>query len=88
MRQIVVRKNYLTHLKTKCKKLRYLSKILLLCHASVITEKYLSFKIKLEEKCKSLLTFSCSCHSAALIAYAACVKIPQYCEEFLKKIVN
>lgn len=28
----------------------------------------------------------CPCHAAALISRATCTKIPDYCEEFLKKI--
>jgi len=35
---------------------------------------------------KNLLTFSCPCHSIALIAHAACSKILQVCEEFKKKL--
>jgi len=57
-------------------------------NASVMTGKYLSFKKKLEEKCKHLLTFTCPCHSAALAAHAACAKMPDFCEEFLRKVVN
>jgi len=53
-----------------------------------MTGKYLPFKTKLESKCKNLLTFSCPCHSAALAVHAACVKIPDFCEEFLKKIAS
>jgi len=30
---------------------------------------------------KNLLTFSCPCHSVALVAHAACSKIPQVCEK-------
>lgn len=53
-------------------------------NASVMTGKHLFFKKKLEAKCKNLLTkFSCSCHSDALAAHAACAKIPNFCEEFL-----
>ncbi|XP_070529959.1 zinc finger protein 862-like [Cardiocondyla obscurior] len=55
-------------------------------NASVMTGKHLSFKTKLEEKCKNLLTFSCPCYSAALAANAACAVIPHICEEFLRKI--
>jgi len=50
--------------------------------------KYSSFKTKLEKKCKNLLTFSCPCHSAALAEHAACAKIPEFCEEFRRKIAN
>jgi len=57
-------------------------------NASVMTGKHLSFKKKLEEMSKNLLTFSCPCHSIALVAHAACSKIPQVCEEFLKKIAS
>lgn len=57
-------------------------------NASVMTGKHLSFKKKLEEMCKNLLTLSCPCHSAALVAHAACAKLPQVCDEFLKKIAN
>lgn len=57
-------------------------------NASVMVGKHLSFKKKLEEMCKNVLTFSCPCHSAALVAHAACAKIPQACEEFVKKVIN
>ncbi|KAG5340317.1 SCND3 protein, partial [Acromyrmex heyeri] len=57
-------------------------------NASVMTGKHLSFKKKLEQVCPRLLTFSCPCHSSALIANAACNKIPDFCEEFIKKIAR
>ncbi|KAG5328555.1 SCND3 protein, partial [Acromyrmex heyeri] len=57
-------------------------------NASVMTGKHLSFKKKLEQVCLSLLTFSCPCHSSALVANAACNKIPDFCEEFIKKIAR
>lgn len=67
----------------------FLNIIALSCdNASVMTGKHLSFKKKLELKCKNLLTFSCPCHSAALAAHAACAKMPDFCEEFLKKIAS
>lgn len=44
-------------------------------NASVMIGKHLSYKKKLKEKCKNLLTFLCPCHSAALAAHAACAKI-------------
>jgi len=67
----------------------FLNIIALSCdNASVMIGKYLSFKTKLESKCKYLLSFSCPCHSAALAAHAACVKIPNSCEEFLRKIAS
>lgn len=55
-------------------------------NASVMTGKRVSFSKKLEEKCKHLQTLTCPCHSAALVAHAACAKIPTFCEDFLKKI--
>lgn len=54
-------------------------------NTSVMTGKHLSFKKRLEEKCKDLLTFPCPCHAVALIALTACTKIP-LCEQFLKKL--
>ncbi|EFN72092.1 Zinc finger protein KIAA0543, partial [Camponotus floridanus] len=67
----------------------FLNIIALSCdNASVITGKHLSFKKNLESKCKNLLTFSCPCHSATLVAHAACAKIPAHCEEFLRKIAS
>jgi len=67
----------------------FLNIIALSCdNAPVMTGKYTSFKKKLQDICKNLLTFACPCHSAALIAHAACGKIPDYCEEFVKKIAN
>lgn len=57
-------------------------------NASVMIGKNQSFKTKLEEKSRNLLTFACSCHSAAVISRNACAKIPNYCEEFLKKITT
>jgi len=57
-------------------------------NASVMTGKHLSFKRKIGEMCKNILTLSCPCHSAALIAHAACAKIPGVCEEFVRKIAN
>lgn len=57
-------------------------------NASVMTGKHLSFKVKLQEKCKHLLTFPCPCHSAALVAHAASAKIPPYCDEFLRKVTT
>lgn len=67
----------------------FLNIIALSCdNAPVMTGKYSSFKKKLENDCKNLLTFACPCHSAALVANNACSKIPNYCEEFVKKIAN
>ncbi|KAM0727925.1 Zinc finger protein 862 [Formica fusca] len=67
----------------------FLNIVALSCdNASVMVGKHPSFKKKLEEVCKNLLTFSCPWHSAALAAHAACAKIPEYCEEFLKKMAN
>ena len=57
-------------------------------NASVMTGKHLSFKKKLEQVCPRLLTFSCPCHSSALVANAACNKIPDCCDEFIKKIAR
>jgi len=57
-------------------------------NASVMTGKKKSFKKKLEEVCPNLLTFSCPCHSAALAARAACNNIPDFCDDFLKKIAK
>lgn len=57
-------------------------------NAFAIMDKYSSFKTKLRRACQNLLTFSCPCHSVALIAYNACDKIPDYCEEFIKKVAN
>ncbi|XP_066583780.1 protein FAM200A-like [Prorops nasuta] len=55
-------------------------------NASVMIGKHSSFKTKLEAKCKNLKTFPCICHSLALAANAACSKIPDFCEDFMKKI--
>lgn len=68
----------------------FLNIVALSCNnSSIMTGKYLSFKTKLEEMCnRHLLTFSCPCHSATLIAQAACTKIPSFCDDFLKKIVT
>jgi hypothetical protein len=57
-------------------------------NASVMTGKNLSFKKKLQEICNNLLTFSCPCHSAALVANIASRQIPNYCEDFVKKIAT
>jgi len=57
-------------------------------NASIMTEKHLSFKNKFEEICPHILTFSCPCYSAALAAHEASTKIPEFCEEFIKKIAN
>ncbi|XP_070515358.1 protein FAM200A-like [Cardiocondyla obscurior] len=57
-------------------------------NASVMVGKYSSFKTKLKNFCKNLLTLSCPCHSAALVAHSACNKIPEYCEEFVKKVAT
>ncbi|XP_070526469.1 protein FAM200A-like [Cardiocondyla obscurior] len=57
-------------------------------NAHVMVGKYSSFKTKLQKFCHKLLTFSCSCHSAALIAHNACSKIPEHCEEFVKKVAT
>jgi len=68
-------------------KIPFLNIIALLCdNASVMIGKHLSFKTQLEKKCKNVLTLSC--HFAALVAHAACAKIPEFCEEFLRKIAN
>lgn len=67
----------------------FLNIIALSCdNASVMIGKHMSFKKKLEHMCKNVLTLSCPCHSAALITHSACAKIPEYCEEFVKKIAN
>lgn len=57
-------------------------------NAFVMTGKHLVFKKNLEEMCKNILTLSCPCHSTALAAHVACAKIPQDCEEFVKKVAN
>ncbi|KAL6421193.1 hypothetical protein ACFW04_013746 [Cataglyphis niger] len=57
-------------------------------NASIMIGKHLSFKKKLEEFCKNLITLPCPCHSTALVAHAACTKIPDQCEEFKKKIAT
>ena len=55
-------------------------------NASVMTGKHESFKKKLENMNKNVLILTCPCHSAALVALAACKKIPDICEEFIRKI--
>lgn len=55
-------------------------------NASVMTGKHLSFKKRLEEMSKNLLTFPCPCHSVALAANVACYKISDFCEKLLKKV--
>lgn len=57
-------------------------------NASVMIGNKESFKTKLQVKCKNLLTFRCPCHSAALVAHAACAKIPEQCEKFVKKVAT
>jgi len=54
-------------------------------NASVMMGKHLSFKTQLEKKCKNVLTLSCPCYFAALVAHAACAEIPEFCEDFLRK---
>jgi len=46
----------------------------------------MSFQKKLEKFCTNLITISCPCHSAALVANIACREIPDYCEDFVKKL--
>lgn len=53
-----------------------------------MTGKHSSFKTKLEEMYKHLLTFPCPCHSSALAAHAVCAKIPPFYNEFKKKIAS
>lgn len=55
-------------------------------NASIVTGK--QFKKRLKELCENVLILSCPCQSVALIAHAACAKIPQVCEDFLKKVAN
>jgi len=55
-------------------------------NASVMTGKYESFKTKLQNYCKNLITMPCPCHSSALVANAACKAIPVACEELLRKV--
>ncbi|XP_070518013.1 uncharacterized protein [Cardiocondyla obscurior] len=57
-------------------------------NAHVMVGKYSSFKTKLQKFCHKLLTFSCPCHFAALIAHNACSKIPEHCEEFVQKVAT
>lgn len=57
-------------------------------NASIMREKHSLFKEKLEEIRPQLLTFPCPCHSAALAAHEASTKLPEFCEEFVKKIAN
>ncbi|EZA47181.1 hypothetical protein X777_16585, partial [Ooceraea biroi] len=45
------------------------------------------YAAQLEEKCKYLQTLACPCHAIALIAHAACAKIPAFCDDFFKKLV-
>lgn len=67
----------------------YANIIALSCdNANAMYGKHLFFKKKLKELCNNILVMSCPCHSAALAAHAACAKIPQCCEEFVKKIAN
>ena len=54
-------------------------------NASVMTAKCVSFKKKLEQVCKNLLTFTCPCHTTALAAHAACKKLPEVFNGFVKK---
>ncbi|EZA46690.1 hypothetical protein X777_03303 [Ooceraea biroi] len=54
-------------------------------NAAVMVEKHIFF-FKLEAKCKYVQTFACPCHAVALIAHAACAKIPAFCDDFFKKI--
>lgn len=60
----------------------------LLCddNAPIITGKH--FKKRLEEMCENVLILSCPCQSVALIAHVACAKIPNVCEDFLKKVAK
>ncbi|KAL6434456.1 hypothetical protein ACFW04_006098 [Cataglyphis niger] len=67
----------------------FLNIIALSCdNTSVMIGKHSSFKKKLEEICKNLITLACPCHSIALAAHVACAEIPDYCQEFFKKIAN
>ncbi|EZA49003.1 hypothetical protein X777_12811 [Ooceraea biroi] len=56
-------------------------------NAAVMVEKHIFF-FKLEAKCKYVQTFACPCHAVALISHAACAKIPAFCDDFLKKLVD
>ncbi|KYN12429.1 hypothetical protein ALC57_15396 [Trachymyrmex cornetzi] len=47
-----------------------------------------SFKTKLQSVCPRLITFPCPCHSASLAAHAATNRIPEFCEEFTRKIAT
>ncbi|KYN20692.1 hypothetical protein ALC57_06951 [Trachymyrmex cornetzi] len=55
-------------------------------NASVMIGKVSSFKTKLQSVCPRLITFPCPCHSASLAAHAATNRIPEFCEEFTRKI--
>ncbi|KAK0177224.1 hypothetical protein PV328_001300 [Microctonus aethiopoides] len=58
-------------------------------NASVMTRNHESFKQKLECMNRNVITFRCPCHSATLVAaHNVCARIPEYCEEFMKKIAN
>ncbi|XP_070513038.1 protein FAM200A-like [Cardiocondyla obscurior] len=55
-------------------------------NAAVMKGKNLSFKTQLEKINSKVLTLSCPCHSIALVANAACDKIPHVYEDFIKKM--
>jgi len=57
-------------------------------NASVMVGKNTSFKTMLQKVCKNALTLTCPCHSAALAAHFAYIKIPTYCDDLKKKIAS
>ncbi|XP_011868672.1 PREDICTED: uncharacterized protein LOC105562439 isoform X1 [Vollenhovia emeryi] len=57
-------------------------------YASLMQGKHLVFKRYLEEMCTNVLTLSCPCLSVELAADAACAKIPQIYEDFVKIMVT
>ncbi|KAL6421413.1 hypothetical protein ACFW04_014198 [Cataglyphis niger] len=62
----------------------FLNIVVLSCdNASVMTGKHLSFKKKLKSKCKSLLIFSCLCHS---VSCTRCIKIASYINSSPKRL--
>ena len=57
-------------------------------NTSVMTGKYESFKTKLQNHCKNLITMSCPCHASALVANATCSTIPEAYEVLLRKVTS
>lgn len=57
-------------------------------NANVMLGKNNSFMTRLKDETRALIVIPCICHSAALVANKACLKLPRTPEEFIKSVAS